>query len=107
MDITLDEPRRSDAGDYLDGYHHEHMGVQCCKYIKQRLEEYPHLKTLVLVFKKFLSLKNLNKPFSGGLSSYSLIQMILAILKQEESFKVNKSWTIGMVFKHLVLELGY
>ena len=34
--------------------------------------------------KKFLSLKDLNKPYSGGLSSYSLVQMILALLRQEE-----------------------
>lgn len=64
IDITLDEPNSGD---------HEHLGIQCCKYIKQKLEEYPKLKVLALIFKKFLSLKNLNKPFSGGLSSYSLI----------------------------------
>lgn len=45
------------------------------------------MKTLALIFKKFLSLKDLNKPFSGGLSSYSLIQMILAILKMEDQGK--------------------
>ena len=42
------------------------------------------MKTLALIFKKFLSLKNLNKPYLGGLSSYSLIQMILAILKLKQ-----------------------
>ena len=73
IDITLDEPKK-------DG-EQEHLGLQCCKYIKQKIEEYPNLKILALIFKKFLSLKNLNKPFSGGLSSYSLIQMILAVLK--------------------------
>jgi DNA polymerase sigma len=51
----------------------EHLGLQCCKYIKGKLDQHAKLKTLALVFKKFLSLKNMNKPFSGGLSSYSLI----------------------------------
>jgi len=57
------------------------MGLKCCKLVKKLLEEYPKMKILVLVFKKFLSLKDLNKPFSGGLSSYSLIMMVLALLK--------------------------
>jgi len=62
------------------------MGLQCCKYIKRVLEQYPKMKILALVFKKFLSLKNMNRPFTGGLSSYGLIQMILALLKQEEMY---------------------
>tara|TARA_B110000285_G_C15104052_1_gene606814 strand:- start:1018 stop:1407 length:390 start_codon:yes stop_codon:yes gene_type:complete len=82
IDITLDEPKKHEKSS--DESSHEHLGLQCCKYIKQKLEEHPDMKTLALIFKKFLSLKNLNKPFSGGLSSYSLIQMILAILKTRE-----------------------
>jgi hypothetical protein len=83
IDITLNEPRK-----VIDEIHGpaqpsvEHLGLQCCKYIKSRLEEHTQMKTLALVFKKFLSLKDLNKPFSGGLSSYSLVQMILVILRQ-------------------------
>jgi len=99
IDITLDEPKKE--GD------HEHLGIQCCKYIKQKLEEYPNLKILALIFKKFLSLKNLNKPFSGGLSSYSLIQMILAILKLEEQFGYQNKMSIAMIFKHFVWEYGF
>ena len=80
IDITLDEPKKAASGSDSN----EHLGIQCCKYIKCRLDEYPKIKILALVFKKFLSLKDLNKPYSGGLSSYSLVQMILALLRQEE-----------------------
>lgn len=82
IDITLDEPKKAATGTGNEA--HEHLGLQCCKYIKRRLEEYPKIKILALVLKKFLSLKDLNKPYSGGLSSYSLVQMILALLRQEE-----------------------
>lgn len=71
IDITLDEPKKREKSS--DESTLEHLGLQCCKYIKQKLQEHPGMKTLALILKKFLSLKNLNKPFSGGLSSYSLI----------------------------------
>ena len=71
IDITLDEPKKSQGPGGTAP--REHQGLQCCKYIQERLEEHANLKTLALVFKKFLSLKNLNKPFSGGLSSYGLV----------------------------------
>ena len=74
------------------------------------------MRILALVFKKFLSLKNLNKPYMGGLSSYSLVQMILALLKMEEahlnyntyleSMKMSNAQisnlSDGMIFKHFV-----
>jgi DNA polymerase sigma len=50
--------------------------------IKEKIKEYPHLKILALIFKKFLSLINMNIPYTGGLSSYSLIQMIIAVLNE-------------------------
>ena len=81
IDITLDEPKSK-------GDKQLHLGIKCCNYIKKTIEDYPKMKILALVFKKFLSLKNLNKPYMGGLSSYSLVQMILALLKhQEEQFQ--------------------
>ena len=88
IDITLNEPKK--VIEEIEGIcepNIEHLGLQCCKYIKGRLDQHQNLKTLALVFKKFLSLKNMNKPFSGGLSSYSLIQMILAILEIDNSHK--------------------
>lgn len=84
IDITLDEPRNKQEKNGPDGSLNEHLGLQCCKYIEQTLDKYPKMKIIALIFKKFLSLKNMNKPFSGGLSSYSLVQMILAVMKIEE-----------------------
>ena len=42
-----------------------HMGLKCCGFIRQKLEELPVLEPLALVLKKFLALRNLNSPFLG------------------------------------------
>ena len=101
----------------------EHLGLQCCKYIQSRVAEYPKMKILALVFKKFLSLKNLNKPFLGGLSSYSLVQMLVALLKSHEeqigyleyldrvgassAQLPSLSLSVGMIFKSFIHEYGF
>jgi len=107
IDITLDEPRNKQEKNDPDGSHNEHLGLQCCKYIKQRLDNYPKMKIIALIFKKFLSLKNMNKPFSGGLSSYSLVQMILAVMKIEEQFDMHNKLSVAMIFKHFLQEYGF
>lgn len=106
IDITLDEPRKKEEGKALD-VQYEHLGLQCCKYIIKTLENYPKLKIIALIFKKFLSLKNMNKPFSGGLSSYSLVQMILAVLKIEEKYEMHNKFSVAMIFKHFIQEYGF
>jgi DNA polymerase sigma len=45
------------------------------------MEEHPFLAPLTIVFKKFIVLNGYNSPFQGTLSSYSLVLMILAMLK--------------------------
>ena len=43
--------------------------------------EHPFLKPLAIVFKKYFALKNLNSPFQGTLSSYGMVLMLLALIK--------------------------
>lgn len=108
IDITLNEPKKVIEEISSPGQPSvEHLGLQCCKYIRSLLEEHPQMKTLALVFKKFLSLKNLNKPFSGGLSSYSLVQMILAILRSNQQSRGQNKLNIGMLFKQFIWEYGF
>lgn len=37
---------------------------------------------VIIVLKEFLAQKHLNEPFTGGLSSYGLMLMVVAIVKQ-------------------------
>ena len=59
------------------------MGIQCCDLIRRFLVQYPFIKPLILTLKKFLSQRDLNSPYHGGLSSYGLILMLVAFLNSD------------------------
>lgn len=54
--------------------------------IKELQRKYHDLRNIVLIIKKMLSKHNLNKPFSGGLNSYSIVLMTSTFL---EKFGIN------------------
>jgi DNA polymerase sigma len=49
--------------------------------MKNCLSLFPALHPLVVTLKYLLSVKGLNKPFKGGISSYSLLIMTAAYIK--------------------------
>uniref|UniRef100_A0A383VE31 Uncharacterized protein n=1 Tax=Tetradesmus obliquus TaxID=3088 RepID=A0A383VE31_TETOB len=46
--------------------------------VRQQLAAWPVMKPLVLVLKVFLTQRELNKVYAGGIGSYSLIIMVAA-----------------------------
>ena len=60
-----------------------HFGLKCVDLVKQFMNEYESLKPLVLSIKNILKRANLNDPYTGGLSSYGLILMIVYFLKKQ------------------------
>ena len=54
---------------------------KCAEFIKTQIAKHPFLKPLGIILKKYLALKSLNSAFQGTLSSYGLVLMILAVLK--------------------------
>ena len=54
---------------------------KCAEYVKTQIARHPLLKPLAITLKKYLSLKSLNSAFSGTLSSYGLVLMLLALIK--------------------------
>jgi non-canonical poly(A) RNA polymerase PAPD5/7 len=58
-------------------------GPRAASYISQQVEAYPPLAPLVLVLKVFLRSLGLNEVANGGLSSFSLTNMVLAHLQEE------------------------
>lgn len=74
-DLAL--PKSRDDGEILE----ECLTKRCAEYVKAQIVEHPFLKPLVVVLKKYLSLKNLNNSFMGTVSSYGLVLMILALLE--------------------------
>lgn len=61
--------------------------------IKKLVMDYPDLRPIVLIIKKLLEMHNLNKPYHGGLNSYSLVLMSSTFLEEygASSFSMSKN----------------
>jgi len=57
------------------------MSINSTNYVMGKSIEYPMLRPVCIVLKELLKLHDLNKPFTGGISSFVVIIMILAFLK--------------------------
>ncbi|VDK43133.1 unnamed protein product [Anisakis simplex] len=66
---------------FLDISFNTSQGVRTAKYIEQMKSRYPVLEPLVLILKQFLMQRQLNQVFTGGLSSYGLILMLISFLQ--------------------------
>ena len=56
-------------------------GVNSARLIKSYKKSYPGLSKLVMVLKQFLLQRDLNEVFTGGISSYCLILMVVSFLQ--------------------------
>lgn len=77
-----------------------HTGVRSVALICEYLERLTPLKPLMLVLKQFLYERGLNNIFTGGLSSYCLILMIVSFLRH------NQSHTQSQTHSHNATEEG-
>lgn len=57
------------------------MGCMSTDFMKRWLEIIPNLNPILLILKYLMSMKGLNRPYKGGLSSYCLMIMVAAYLK--------------------------
>jgi len=57
-------------------------GLRAAELIKHFKKRYPVLPKLIYVLKQFLYQRDLNEVYSGGLSSYALILMVVSFLQQ-------------------------
>ncbi|CAB4061499.1 PAPD5_7 [Lepeophtheirus salmonis] len=60
-------------------------GVRAAELIKHFKKLYPSLPKLIYVLKQFLLQRDLNEVFTGGLSSYSLILLVISYLQHHYS----------------------
>jgi len=58
-----------------------HNGVKCVNLVKEYLLECWYLEPLILVLKQLLKVNGMNDPYTGGISSYGLLLMIVAFLQ--------------------------
>ncbi|XP_021606696.1 terminal nucleotidyltransferase 4B isoform X2 [Manihot esculenta] len=56
-------------------------GPKAAKFIKDAVSKWPALRPLCLILKLFLQQRELNEVYSGGVGSYALLAMLMAMLK--------------------------
>jgi DNA polymerase sigma len=80
-----------------------HAGIASSKYVKGIMLKYPEAYPLTVVLKELLAQRGLNEPFSGGLSSYSLVLLVITILQQAgigpTAFEV-RFWVAALLLLH-------
>lgn len=65
--------------------------LQSVDFVKNSLLEYPEIKPLILIMKRYMKVLKLNNSFKGGLSSYSLFLLLFSFIKKERTFSLNKN----------------
>ena len=86
-------------------------GPPAAKLMKQMLQDLPPLRPVTIVLKYFLAARGLNEPYSGGVGSYMLQLMLLAVLQYRERLAPEQNLNLGSIlidFMELYgLELNY
>ncbi|CAD8064002.1 unnamed protein product [Paramecium sonneborni] len=71
----------------------QHLGLISTELTLQWLSFYGELRPIVLLFKSLLKRRGLNDQYKGGISSFCIIQMVLAFL--ESCYQQNQATSIG------------
>lgn len=78
VDITLREFKDS-----------KHNGEACVELIKDYIKAYPVFKPLILVLKQLVYHAKMYDPYQGGISSYSIILMLVTYLQYKLFYKLS------------------
>lgn len=98
IDITFEDQFNQQSFDQSIGVSQVNLGIQCISYIKTLCLQFTDLKPIVMVLKKLLQINNLNSPYHGGLSSYSLVLMTYAFLARYDVQQMGKNLTALLEF---------
>jgi DNA polymerase sigma len=72
-------------------------GLDVLRLVKEKMNQHPSLRPMLLIFKQLLRSRNLNDLSSGGLSSYGLFHMILAVVSTTGSVVVREKGLGGLL----------
>lgn len=82
IDITFECSVDNYQGNGVAGTSVTAMALSSVHKIKELQHKYTDLRSIVLIVKKLLAKHNLNKPYSGGLNSYSIVLMTATFLNK-------------------------
>lgn len=80
----------------------KHYGLKCVELVKSYMIEFEALEPLLYSLKNLLKNANLNDPYTGGISSYGLILMLVSFLQNQnehgKNISVKKDSNVGRLF---------
>ena len=85
----------------------KHFGLKTVELVKSYMKTYPVLQPIILALKTLLNNGNLNNPYTGGLSSYGLILMVVSFIQskiENQKYNSESPTILGETFLNI---LGY
>ena len=86
-----------------------HFGLKTVELIKSYLNTYSVLKPIILALKTLLNNGNLNNPYTGGLSSYGLVLMVVSFIQSKidsQKYNSNSPIILGETFLNVLGHYG-
>uniref|UniRef100_A0A7N2LTA1 PAP-associated domain-containing protein n=1 Tax=Quercus lobata TaxID=97700 RepID=A0A7N2LTA1_QUELO len=75
-------------------------GPLAAVFIKDALSKCPPLRPLCLILKVFLQQRELNEVYSGGIGSYALLAMLMAMLQSLPKSQAAPEHNLGILLVH-------
>lgn len=72
-------------------------GPKAAKFIKDAVAKFPPLRPLCLILKVFLQQRELNEVYSGGLGSFALLAMLIAMLQSLSMSQASHEKNLGVL----------
>ncbi|XWS09986.1 hypothetical protein CRYUN_Cryun39dG0037100 [Craigia yunnanensis] len=72
-------------------------GPKAAEFIKEAVLKWPQLRPLCLILKVFLQQRDLNEVYSGGIGSYALLAMLMAMLQSLHESQAYLEHNLGML----------
>lgn len=72
-------------------------GPKAAEFIKGAISKWPPLRPLCLILKVFLQQRELNEVYSGGIGSYALLAMLIAMLRSVNDFHALPEHNLGVL----------
>ncbi|KAJ4843323.1 hypothetical protein Tsubulata_020929 [Turnera subulata] len=75
-------------------------GPKAADFIKDAVSKWPPIQPLCLILKVFLQQRELNEVYSGGIGSYALLAMLMAMLQNLREYHGSQELNLGILLIH-------
>ncbi|KAF8024139.1 hypothetical protein BT93_F1363 [Corymbia citriodora subsp. variegata] len=72
-------------------------GPKAAEFIKDAISKWPPMRPLCLILKVFLQQRELNEVYSGGIGSYALLTMLMAMLRSIHECEAFREHNLGVL----------